>query len=140
MNTRLALVGVLVVVIVVVAGVWLESSHLGTSGERIMIPQDGAQVSGDRTHASLTVQNIGSLTVTIVTIYINDVAYAYSPTAAPGMFSAASNQIAPGQSVTFTVTPATTVSKQVEVFQAALLHFRAVTAGGAEARADVSQI
>jgi hypothetical protein len=141
LKTKLVLAGILVVVVVVVAGVWLMSGHSGAStNEKIEIPQGGAQVLNSGKLATLTVHNVGSVTVTIVRIYVNDVAYNYSPTPGSGMFSASSNQIAPGQTATFTVTPATTVSTQVEVFQTSLLHFKAVTAGGAEANADVSQI
>ena len=55
------------------------------------------------TNATLTVDNIGPVPVTISTISVQREAFSYSSTAAPGTFSAASNQIQPGQSLTFTV-------------------------------------
>jgi hypothetical protein len=141
LRTKLVLISVLVIVLVVVSGVFLMPNHVWAStNEQIQIPQGGAQVLEGGKLATLTVQNIGSTTVTIATIYVDGVAYTYSSTAAAGMFSASSNQITAGQSVTFTITPGTTVSTQVEVFQAALIHFKAVTTNGAEAEADVSQM
>ena len=55
------------------------------------------------TNATLAVDNVGSVPVTITTIIVQGQSFSYSSTATPGSFTAASNQIQPGQSVSFTV-------------------------------------
>lgn len=153
MKTRLVLNAVILVVIAIVSGMLLLSNHpvASSTNERIEIPARGIIVTNTQnagivywTSASVTVHNIGSVPVEITTINvqnvehssnptaapdIQNVEYSYSPTAAPGEFSAASNVIAPGQSVTFTITPssATAVNPQT--------YFTVVTKNGVAAQA-----
>jgi len=143
LKTKLVLFGILVVVIVVVAGVLLMSGHSGVStNEKIQIPSGGIVVNTVAdpaagtgmvtwTTATLTVDNIGSVPVTISKIYVQGAAYSYSSTAASGTFSAASNQIQPGQSLTFTITDPSPTPLTLANENA--WNFKAVTSNGTEA-------
>ncbi len=150
MKTKLALAGILVVVVVVlaVAGVWLSSSHSAASAsEKIQIPSGGIVLTTvadpaagtgivSWTSATLTVDNIGAVPVTISKVYVQGVAYSYSSTAAPGAFSATSDKIQPGQSLIFTITnPSPT---PLTITNENAWEFKAVTSNGTEASAAYS--
>jgi len=104
-----------VLALVLVFGVLSMSNHVwAATNENIQIPPQSIEINtvpdsaaGPNmvtwTNVSLTVDNIGSVPVTIATISVEGVAYNYGATPAPGTFTAASNQIQPGQSQTFTV-------------------------------------
>jgi hypothetical protein len=79
--------------------------------------------------AAVTVRNVGSGVVEITAIYIGADLHTYSASASPGKFSATSNQIAPGQTVTFIVTKASGWWYP----KATRLTAKAVTKNGAEA-------
>ena len=116
LRTKLVLISVLA--LAVVSGVFLMPNHVFThtaaANENIQIPSGSIEINtvpdpaaGPNmvtwTYVTLTVDNIGSVPVTISTIYVQREAFSYSSNVAPGTFSAASNQIQPGQSLTFTV-------------------------------------
>jgi hypothetical protein len=138
LKTKLVLIVVIVAVVAASAGVLMMSSHPSggaPSNEKIEIPQGGATATGGLTGAfTLTVHNIGSGQVTVATIYVDSIAYTYSSSAAPGTFSANTDQISPGQTVTFTIT---TTAAQSTASSSALIHFRAVTTNGTVATADI---
>jgi archaellum component FlaF (FlaF/FlaG flagellin family) len=153
-STKIALL-VIVVVIFAGVGVWLLSS--GNTGElsaneKIEIPANGVQVSvSGAPLANITVHNVGSVPVTIKTIYVNNAPYSYIATSNyPNTFWAASKPtchrdltgctltgtleptyIAPGESVTFTLQAA-------NQFQKGNLTFKVVTANGAEATIQIT--
>ena len=104
-----------VLVLAVVSGVLLTSNQVwAAANENIQIPSQSVEIqttpdpsAGTNmvtwTNATLAVDNIGSVPVTIVTILVQNEAFSYSPTATAGTFTAATNQVQPGQTVTFTV-------------------------------------
>ena len=125
---------VLVVVIVaVIATAWLWSSNYlrgrpSATSDKIEINGCSADC-GPCTTAYISVHNVGSGVVEITAIYIDSSElYRYSASISPGKFSAPSNQIAPGETVTFTVTKA---SGSWSAFL--VVWVRAVTKNGAEA-------
>jgi hypothetical protein len=113
----------LIVIIVVVAAsvaVWLSSSsNTGKVSAKVEIPANGVQVSVGGSTANVTVDNIGSVPTTINTIYVNGAGYSgccggvespepgtFYPNSCSGAICNSANwttEIAPGQSVTFTV-------------------------------------
>ena len=123
-----------VVIVVVIAGAWLWSSNYfpgGPSATSDKIDVVEARIlPPSRTTAVVAVRNVGSGVVEITAIYIGADLYSYSASAAPGKFSATSNQIAPGQTVAFTVTIASGSWPSGPSYAA-----KVVTKNGAEARA-----
>ena len=113
LRTKLVLISVLV--LAVVSGAFLMPCYVwAADNENIQINPASIEIqtipdssAGPNmvtwTNATLAVNNIGTVPVTITTIYVQRQAFSYSSTTAPGTFSATSNQIQPGQSVTFTV-------------------------------------
>ncbi len=154
-NRRNVIIALVIIVVIVVAGVgvWFSSSsHVGqaSTNEKISIPANGVQVAVNGVNANITVDNVGSVPVTIKTIYVNGGAYYYYemplvgnfypaslPTAcANAAFNAApppqctsyqsSPVIAPEQSITFTIWASPPLQK-------GSITFKAATANGAEA-------
>jgi len=126
-----------VVIVVVIAGAWLWSSNYfrggpSATGEKIEIVDCRADC-GPCTTCYLDVRNVGSGVVEIATIYVgasgswSPEVYSYSPSVSPGKFSGTSNQIAPGQTVTFTVIKAS------GSWSPTMYLVRVVTKNGAEA-------
>jgi hypothetical protein len=118
-NTKIAL---LIIVVVVAAGVaiWFSSySSAGKVSAKVKIPANGVQVPVGGATANITVDNIGSVPTTINTIYVNGAGYSaccggvespepgtFYPNSCSGTICNSTNwttEIAPGQSVTFTV-------------------------------------
>ena len=113
-RTKVAVI-LIVTVVVVVAGVWLWSSNYFKGGgatatsDKIEIVDAITLQSGSPytiNTAVVSVRNTGSAPVEIASIYIGSDRYDYSASVAPGKFSAPSNQIAPGETMTFTITRA----------------------------------
>jgi hypothetical protein len=135
-KTRLMLIGVIVVV--AVSSLFLMTGQLGplAVNEEIEITRT---LVGDWSGPAIqygmsgliTVNNLGSVTVEIVTITVQKVSYSYSPTRAIGKFSASTNQIATGQSVTFTITCDPTAP--IVVSDSAYVNWMVVTRNGAVA-------
>jgi hypothetical protein len=97
-----------VVIVMVMAGAWLWSSNYfpgrpSATGDKIEIVNCSADC-GPCTTAIVVVRNVGSGVIEITAIYVGADLYSYSASVSPGKFSATSNQIAPGQTVAFTVT------------------------------------
>lgn len=138
MKTRIILAAVLVIVVSAITMNVMLSTHIyaaASTNEKIQIPQWGATaVGGVDGPYTLTVSNTGSVPVTIATIEVDGNSYAYSSTATPGTFSASTNQIAAGQSVTFTIT--TMTPAQTDGSEYVVLNFTAVTTNGANATAQ----
>jgi hypothetical protein len=125
-----------VVIVAVIASAWLWSSNYlrggpsatTTTNDKIEIAACDADC-GPCTTAHITIRNVGSGVVEITAIYIDSSElYRYSASVSPGKFSAPSNQIAPGETVTFTVTKASGSWSPTLV-----VWVRAVTKNGAEA-------
>jgi hypothetical protein len=96
-----------VVIVVLIAGAWLWSSNYfrgGPSATSDKIEIVGCDADcGPCTTCYVAVRNVGSGVVEITSIYVGGDFYSYSASASPGKFSATSNQIAPGQTMAFTV-------------------------------------
>jgi hypothetical protein len=127
---------VVVVIVVIVAGAWLWSSNYfrggrSSTGDKIEIVECSADC-GPCTTCVVAVRNVGSAAVEITAIYVGADLYTYSASASPGKFSAVSpqltNQIAPGQTVAFTVTKASGSWNPSATYTV-----KAVTKNGAEA-------
>lgn len=148
------MIALAIIVVIIAAGVgaWLSSSSHASTNEKIEIPANGVQIFGSGASlANITVHNVGSVPVTVKTIYVNDAPYSYIATSGyPSTFWAASKPtchrdliactltgtleptyIAPGESVTFTLQAA-------NQFQKGNLTFKAVTMNGAEADITIS--
>ena len=123
-----------VVIVVLIAIAWLWSSNYFRGGpsatsDKIEIVECSANCPPSPcTTAVVAVRNVGSGTVEITAIYIGGDLYTYSASASPGKFSATSNQIAPGQTVAFTVTKASGIEWYYVTYAV-----KAVTKNGAEA-------
>jgi hypothetical protein len=144
MKTNFVLIVALAITLAVASGVFLimPNNVWASTNEQIQIPSgsivintapDPAAGAGMLiwTNATLIVNNMGSVPVTISTIYVQGVAYSYSSTAAPGTFSATSNQIQPGQNLTFTITnPSPT---PLTIANQNAWNIKAVTSNGTEA-------
>ena len=141
LKTELLLAVVVIIAVGAIAHVLYSLPYQASAqtNESIVIPPGGALVTGGpllggQGEWNLTVQNTGSDQVTIATIYVDSIAYTYRSTETAGSFSASTDQISPGQSVTFTIW---ITSAQSEASQSAFIHFRVVTVNGAVATAQV---
>lgn len=154
-NKRNVIIALVIMVVIVVAGVgvWLSSSSHASTNEKIEILANSVQVSvSGASLANIAVHNVGSVPVTIKTIYVNNAPYSYIAVSDyPNTFWAASKPtchrdltgdctltgtslptyIAPGESVTFTLQAA-------NQFQKGNLTFKVVTMNGAEADITIS--
>jgi hypothetical protein len=135
-KTRLVLVGVIVAV--AVSSLLLMTSQLGP-----LAVNEGIEITrtlvGDWSGPAIqygmsgliTVHNLGSLSVEIVMITVQKVSYSYSPTRAAGKFSASTNRIGPGESLTFKITCDPTTP--IVVSDSAYVNWMVVTRNGAVA-------
>ena len=115
LGNRLLSVSIITPVLVVAVCVFSAPIHVwAAENENIQIPSQSVEIQTSPdpsagpnmeiwTNTTLAVNNVGSVRVTITTIIVQGQSFSYSPTATPGSFTASSNQIQPGQSVTFTV-------------------------------------
>jgi hypothetical protein len=149
-SKRTTKIALLIIVVVAAAGVavWLSSpSNTGKVSAKIEIPANGVQVSVGGATANITVDNIGSVPTTINTIYVNGAAYSsccgggesplpstFYPTSCSGGICNTANwtqEIAPGQSLTFTVLFSPPL-------QRGNVTFKVVGTSGAEATAQIT--
>jgi hypothetical protein len=94
-SKRKLIIALVVIVVIIVAGVafwFLSSSSRSASNGQIAIPANGVQVStggltGVGSSLNVTVENTGSVPVSIITIYVNGGAYPWgSPQGTPNTF------------------------------------------------------
>jgi hypothetical protein len=135
LGSKRTIIALLIIVVVLIAGVavWLWSfpSRPVSTGEKIEIVE--CTGNDQLTSAVVAVHNGGSGVVEITAIYIGTDLYSYSASVAPGKFAAASNQIAPGQTVAFNVTIASGSWPPQYAYAA-----KAVTKNGTEASSSTA--
>jgi flagellin-like protein len=108
-STVVAAILVLAITVVLAVGLLTFGSSFMTSQQKIQ-PSTTDQIKIENVYfdtsatVQVTVRNVGTGALNVTDVYVGGVHYTYAASAAAGKFSAASNSIASGQAVTFTVT------------------------------------